>query len=328
MKKLLALVLCAGLLAGCGSSSSTTYKVGTGSVTSMSLRDASEDTTGRVQANTTYAAVVLDKDGKIVEVQIDVAQNNGTFTTEGTIDAADPKGTKKELGDAYGMKGNSGIGKEWFEQIASLEEWMVGKTIDEVKAIAVNESGVPTSEDLTSSVTIKTNDYIAAVVKAVEASVEVSGVAKLGSASITALKAADASADADGSVQANTTIETIALDKDGKVLYANIDVAQNTAKFDAAGVITSDAAAATPTKKEKGDAYGMKGNSGISKEWFEQAASLEEWMTGKTATEVEAIAVDENGVPTSEDLTSSVTIKTNDYIATFKAAVAAALEVK
>ncbi|MGL5540873.1 MAG: hypothetical protein ACRDBX_04460, partial [Erysipelotrichaceae bacterium] len=229
MKKLLALILCAGVLAGCGASSKT-YKVGVASVTSMKLADATAEKEGQVQANTTYASVVLDKDGKIVDVAIDVAQNSGKFNAAGevTTDAAAATPTKREKGDDYGMKKASAIGKEWFEQADALEAWMIGKTIDEVKNLERDEAGVPTTEDLTSSVTIKTNDYINAVVAAAENAVEVKGVAKVGTTSETSLKMAAATAEKEGSIQANTTFGVVAYDKDGKVLMANIDVAQNT----------------------------------------------------------------------------------------------------
>ena len=41
--------------------------------------------------------------------------------------------SKKELGDAYGMKAYSGIGKEWYEQIEYLENWLKGKKISDLK---------------------------------------------------------------------------------------------------------------------------------------------------------------------------------------------------
>ena len=67
----------------------------------------------------------------------------------------------------------SSIGKEWFEQIADLEKWMVGKTIDEIKAMKVKEvddshPNVPDEPDLVSKVTVSVEGYIAAVEEAVK----------------------------------------------------------------------------------------------------------------------------------------------------------------
>ena len=38
------------------------------------------------------------------------------------------------------MRGNSGIGKEWNEQANAFAEYIVGKTVDEVKGIAVKKA--------------------------------------------------------------------------------------------------------------------------------------------------------------------------------------------
>ena len=180
MKKLLVLVV-VGLLAltgltGCAAPK--TYKFGTGSYTSVSGRAATADAAGRVQVTTIYAAVLLDDAGKIVYVDIDAAENQGTFDAMGAVVAAEAAPTKTEKGADYGMKGNSAIGKEWFEQMAALEAYMVGKTIEEIKAIPVEQKdaslpAVPTGEDLKTSVSISIEGYIAAVEAAVKNAVEV-----------------------------------------------------------------------------------------------------------------------------------------------------------
>ncbi len=137
-------------------------EVGVGSSTSLSLRNAEADKSGRAQMNTTYAVVALDAEGKIVYTSIDVAQNSIEFDTTGVVSVADGTPTKKEKGEAYGMRSSSEIGKEWFEQIASLEEYAVGKTVEEFLATPVEDS-VTTDADLLTSVTIKLDGYFAAV---------------------------------------------------------------------------------------------------------------------------------------------------------------------
>ena len=76
--------------------------------------------------------------------------------------------TKRQLGNDYNMKPASGIGKEWFEQAAVLEEYFVGKTSSEVDGIAVDESTKPTDADLLAGVTVSIGGYKTAAVKAVE----------------------------------------------------------------------------------------------------------------------------------------------------------------
>ena len=179
MKKLLVLVV-VGLLAltGLTGCAAKTYKFGTGSSTTVSGRAATAEAAGRVQVTSIYAAVLLDDAGKIVYVDIDDAQNQGTFDAMGAVVAAEAAPTKTEKAGDYGMKGNSAIGKEWFEQMAALEAYMVGKTIEEIKAIPVEQKdaslpAVPTGEDLKTSVSISIEGYIAAVEAAVKNAVEV-----------------------------------------------------------------------------------------------------------------------------------------------------------
>ncbi len=177
MKKLSAVlmmlaVLSLTLLAGC--SGGGEVKTGLGHVISIEKStDVTEDADGLAQVDTVMAAVSVDKDGKIVSVTIDTAQTKVNFNKEGKITTGKEEElkTKVELGDEYGMKARSGLGKEWYEEIADLEKWMVGKTIEEIKGMKVkNEDGkVLTDEpDLTSKVTVDISDYLSAVEEAVK----------------------------------------------------------------------------------------------------------------------------------------------------------------
>ena len=323
MKKgLILIALTLMTLAGCAPATPdpVVSKVGTASVTSVQPRAVTAEVTGRIRVNVTTATVMLDKDDKFVSVNIDVAQNDGTFDATGVVLTADAAPTKKEKGDAYNMKGSSAIGKEWYEQIAALEEWMIGKTLAEVKALPVTDGKI--TSDLKSSVSVTVTDYLAAVEKAVDAAVELQDVAKVGAHSVTTIQKRDASAETAGRIRVNTTYVGVALDADGKVLHAFIDVAQNDGLFGVDGVVTS--AVAAPTKKEKGDAYNMKGQSAIGKEWYEQAEALEAWMVGKTLTEVKALPLTDGYITDGQDLKSSVSISVTDYLAAFEKAYNAA----
>ena len=182
MKKLVSILLVAlmvfsiMLFTGCSSSSGGGIKTGLGHVISIdSSKDATADADGVAQADVVMAAVSVDSKGKIVSVTIDTAQTTISFNAQGKIteDLKAEKETKVELGPKYGMIKRSGIGKEWYEQIAELEKWMTGKTIDQIKAMKVkavdeNHQSVPDEPDLTSKVTISVEDYIAAVEEAVK----------------------------------------------------------------------------------------------------------------------------------------------------------------
>lgn len=171
MKKIIALTLAAVLLAGCGAA---TVKTGLGHVISIGKSaDATAEKAGLAQVDTVMAAVTFDSAGKILGVKIDNAQVKVNFDATGkvTTDKAVAPQTKVELGDNYGMKKASKIGKEWYEQIADLEKWMVGKTVDQVKAMKTKKvddahPNVPDETDLSSKVTVSVQDYQAAVAEA------------------------------------------------------------------------------------------------------------------------------------------------------------------
>ena len=147
-------------------------EVRTGLGTVISLADsksANDEKPAAAQANVTMCAASFDEDGAIISVSIDTAQckiaydEKGQLTTD--VDAAVQ--TKKQLGDNYGMKQVSGIGKEWYEQIEALEKWMTGKTVDQVLGMKVTDKedhpSVPDEADLTSSVTISVGEYLEAL---------------------------------------------------------------------------------------------------------------------------------------------------------------------
>ncbi len=325
MKKLLALLVCSLMvfsLVGCSSSETedsgdttetTTYQMGVGQSTTISASDYSEDSeSGSAQFNTTYALLVVDSEGTIVEVQIDVAQNTSTWDASGAVVTEGLQGTKKERGDDYNMASSSAIGLEWYEQVAAFEEYCVGKTVDEVLGMELeeNSSGYMVSVDLTSSCTIDVTEFINAIADAAEHLQEVEGAASFGLASVTTVSTSDANEDANGSIQYSTTYAGVALDSDGVILLVDLDVAQNTAAFDNTGVVTSSTV--IDSKQDRADQYSMASSSPIGLEWYEQAAAFEEYCVGLTVDEVSGMELTEDGAPA--DLTTSCTIDTTEFV--------------
>lgn len=336
---LLGLVLVLGTLTACGkkeeepkASSSpeatqsaepveNTAKTGLAVVSSIekSKAPAGADA-GLAQADSLVVAVLVDEDGKILACSIDAAQTKINYSAEGKIltDKATIYKSKQDLGTEYGMGKVSEIGKEWNEQADSFAAYVVGKTVDDVKGIAVNEEGVPTDEDLASSVTVKIGIFIEAVEKAVTNAKDLGAkiTDKIGLAVTTEIsKSKDATAEEPGLAQAYSTYAVATTDTDGKITSCYLDGSQSNVNFDAKGVITSDLTAAPKTKQELGFDYGMKKASGIGKEWFEEADAFAKYVKGKTASEVKGIAVDAEGKATDEDLISSVTVRVAPLLA-------------
>ena len=345
MKKVLALGLSLSLatvmFAGCGSDNdSSSSKADAGAKTTTgslktglavisktgSSKDVS-DKDGLAQIDSTIVAVTVDKDGKIVECIIDAAQTKINFDATGKLktDLKTEFKTKNELGDNYGMKKASKIGKEWYEQAAAFAKYVTGKTVDEVKGIKLSDDGKATDADLSTSVTVSIAGYIEGIEKAVKNSKELGAKAgdKLGLGVVTNIAKSTDAGEKDGIAQAYSNYGVVTVDNAGKITSATIDASQTNVNFSKAGKITSDLTAQNMTKNELGDEYGMKKASSIGKEWYEQAAAFSKYVTGKTLDEVKGIKV-EDGKATDTDLKASVTVGIADYIAVISKAVGTA----
>lgn len=71
--------------------------------------------------------------------------------------------TKKALGDAYDMKPASTINKNWNEQIAFLEAYIVNNGIDQIR---LDDAGKAENEDILTGCTISIDSYLKAVLDA------------------------------------------------------------------------------------------------------------------------------------------------------------------
>lgn len=327
MKKILSLVLAFILvfslcsLVGCGEKD-VALKFGMGSYSYIEeVKSADGDTNGSGQYVTTVAAVLLDKDGKIVDAVIDTADNKVEFTADGKAVAPAEFKTKYEQGDNYGMKAYGGAKKEWYEQVDAFIGAVKGKTIDEVKAL-VADDGKGKDDVVTAGCTITVADFMKALEKAVsnaaDSSANKNSTLKLGMVS-TAEETKDAQDAENGVIEIATTFVANAI-TDGKVVASKADALSVKFDFDAKGVTTTDASAKIETKYEKGDNYGMKAYGGAKKEWYEQADAFASECVGKTADEIEKL-VAEGGKGADSLTTAGCTIYVSDLV---KAAVKAA----
>ena len=289
MKRIFSLILITALLvltlAGCASFYKNDYALMIGVVTSQSGAEVSH----------TVAAIVIDKDYKIVSCRIDSLAIKADVDSEGKIitvpnsESGELK-SKAELGDEYGMLTNSPyFGSslaEWDDQVKAFESYVVGKTRDEVKAIA-GEDGKAKDKALTAGCTIAVSDFTRAIDKAFASEHMVGlqtkgkitlGVSVLGKASNK--DAATASFTADFSAVAIV---------DGKILAAVIDSKEVTAKYSDGdfGKITDKG-----TKLEQGDNYGMVAYGNAVAEWYEQAQAFADTAIGKSVSELAALSVE------------------------------------
>ena len=333
MKKRLALLL-AGVLAvtslvacGGGNNDAAKVKVGLGACTSFSESySIGEDHYGQpatatnAQVDIHVAAVTLNADGTIANIQIDAIQVKASVDGTGAMaaDAATEFTSKYDLKEGYNMKGSSPIGMEWYTQVDNFETWAKGKTLDQVKA-GIGADGYPSDDTLKSGCTIQMNDIIAAVADACSKAVDTDATTAdtLGIALIGELNSySAATADADGTFQAYVNFACTTQNAEGKITSVLIDSIQAKPSWNASGVLTTNADQDVRTKYTKQYDYGMKAygpEGAIGKEWFEQIDVFKLSIMGKTAAEVTAIAVDEGGYPTDETLRTGCTMKVSAY---------------
>ena len=140
----------------------TTYKVGVGSYTTTEDSSSSvEDSSGKGVVSTTYATVIFDENDIIRKIYIDEVESKIYFDSKGHLDESKNNKvvrSKRELGDEYGMKAASNIGKEWYEQINSLEDYLVGKNIRNISDFVTNNGYYGTENDYANSLGNENND--------------------------------------------------------------------------------------------------------------------------------------------------------------------------
>lgn len=286
-------------MAGCKrEKKAETLKLGMGVTTEVSgVSDAGEDVNGQGKLTANVAVVTVDAEGKIVACELDTAELTAAYTGEGKAVASDSFATKYELGDAYNMVAYGGAVQEWYKQADAFGTVVCGKTLDEVKAL-VAEGNKGTDEVISAGCTIAIDGFVKAIEKAyhnaVASGVTAAHAVKLGVSTVQSCK--DATEEADGQNQLETTFLAVATDEEGKVAAAISDCVQVTFTFDANGASTYDLTKSISTKREAGANYGMseygtdRNGDDVVKEWFEQADAFAAACVGKTTAEIASLA--------------------------------------
>lgn len=186
-------------------------------------------------------------------------------------------------------------------QAKAFEEFVVGKTVDEVVALetVLNESGhnVAVDETLFAGCTMDIVDFKAAVEKAGSDEWAVTFTTAdpftVGVAAITDDADSTApTAEEDGVVKMYTEFGAAVVGADGKILAALNDAIQPNITVDPAGEIVSTEYKGT--KRELGADYGMAPVSAIGAEWDAQSAAFSQFVVGMSADEVAALETQES----------------------------------
>ena len=277
-------------------------------------KNAAADAAGEAAYDVTVAAVNVDAQGVITACTIDSIKAGVSFDATGAItsDVAAEVKTKNELGADYGMVAWGGAIAEWDAQAAALAAFAVGKTVQELREGAVDESGyAPEGSDLSTSATIKLSGYVDAIEAAAANAKDLGAQAgdKLVLSVIPGLSDSKAaSAEGAGTAQLNVDAAAVTFNAQGVITSCYIDSLQAKVNFDTTGAITTDLTAPVKTKNQLGADYGMVAWGGAVAEWDAQAASFAAYVTGKTPADVAGIALNEKTAPADADLATSVTI--------------------
>ncbi len=296
-------------------------KTGLAIITSLKKStSATESANGKADYDVTMVAVLVDDNGIIRDCIIDSIATSVEIDKTGKLvtDKTAVIQTKNELGDSYAtMPAGS-----WKKQAQALADYAIGKTIDQVKNGAVDESGkAPAGSDLASSATIYLGGYVLGIEKAVNNAKHLGADAgdSLHFACTPGIKSST-----DGLAQLDADVTALSM-KDGVITSCVIDSIYAQVYFTDTGAINTektDISKPSESKNELGDRYNMVNHSKPQAiaEWDVQAARFAAYVTGKTLAQVEGIAVDATTKPTGSDLSTSVTISIGGFQALIRKA--------
>lgn len=319
-------------LVGCGGTPTTetpidsALKIGFGAIGNIAKSaNATAEEEGQAYAYVTQVAVLVNADNTIADLVLDSVQGKIAFDATGNIttDLTSEVKTKKELGDDYGMKSTSaesGLGLEWYEQAANFEKWAVGKSVADLEG-AMDAEGNPTDADLSAGVSITIDSWVAATKLAVENAVDSAATSsdtlKLGTNTGLASHTESATADAEGSARISATFAAYTLGSDNTITAAITDAMNVDVAFDNTGAITTDLATTYSTKNVLKEEYNMKASSELGLEWYEQAANFNEFVVGKSVTDLAGV-VDAEGNPADADLATKVSVTISGWVKAYE----------
>ena len=300
-----------GSMSSSGMSSSTAstaqngaWKTGLGVLTETT----DDHRTGKIDL--VAAAVLLDGEGKLLDVTFDELEAALSADGSGAVSMPTDLRTKRQKGNDYPLAEASSLKKGWTEQADAFASYLKGMTAEQIAHLETDEAGKAKDADLLSHCTIAVEQYRRAVEKACT-NADVLGAAKgdrvgLGIEVKNASSDVTATDDKDVNAQLDVTIVALTADSDGRVTSAVGDMVEP------ALTVGSDGGVVAPdtirSKLEQGDDYGMRGASSLGKEWYEHSQGFCSYLKGKTAAQLAHLPTDGSDA----DLAALCTIDVTD----------------
>lgn len=291
---------------GAQASQQQAWRTGLGIVIETQQKDRSGE------IGTIAAAVVLDKDGKILQLALDEQEAKVATTGDGKVTMPDEYLSKREMGESYDkpLAAASSINKGWSQQADAFATYLVGMTGEQVKKLAVDRDGYATDPDLLSGCTIAVDGYRDAVAKACDAAKALgASQGDVLSVALTVQSAegnTDAIDDKDGSAGVKATAMALTRDSDGRVTSAACDESEPALTVAADGGIHEPDA--VRSKQEQGDEYGMRKASALGKEWYEHSEGFADYIKGKNAAQITGISADGSDADLAALCTIDITV--------------------
>lgn len=313
------------LLTGCGKANSGSMSGSSSASSASSAASASQtaawktglgvlteatDSARTGKITTIAAAVLLDGEGKLIDVTFDELEASISADGNGVVSMPTDYRTKRQKGDDYPLAAVSSLKKGWTEQADAFADYLKGMTAEQITHLETDEDGKSKDADLLSSCTIAVDEYRRAIEKACT-NADILGAAKgdrvgLGIEVENASSDVTATDDKDVNAQLDVTIVALTADSDGRVTSAVGDMVEPALTVGAdGGVMAPDE---IRSKLEQGDDYGMRGASSLGKEWYEHSQGFCSYLKGKTAAELAHLPTDGSDA----DLAALCTIDVTD----------------
>ena len=97
---------------------------------------ATDDKDVNAQVDVSIVALTTDANHRVTSAIADMAEPALTVVSDGGVTAPDLVKTKLELGEDYGMRGASALGKEWYEHSEGFCDALKGKTRTEIAGLS------------------------------------------------------------------------------------------------------------------------------------------------------------------------------------------------
>ena len=267
-------------LAGCGGTGSARDEVasvntGMSSVSSMNV--AADKVTMKI----TVAAVLVGNDGRIRACQLDEMETSAVLRDGAIVPDPDTRSNSEKHYD-YGLAATSPIGREWFEQASALGDYVIGLTADEVASLPLSDGKIKDTV-LATRCELDVTDFVDAITQAAR-SATARGASEADTLSM-AISRTDESGSADR-LHAAFQLSAVTLNPDGVVSSCLVDVSEAEATVKD-GAFTGKNGSYPSNKGRRNDLM-VETNASESVGWFEQAAAFEQYVTGKTLTQIMA----------------------------------------